>query len=208
MSHHHFTLEDRNSIQYGLERKESKREIARYLGVSHTAINNEIRHNSVLLEIITTTRVNKPRILSLDLRTRRGKGEVPEKLMASERYKQRLARFARGKPVYVAEVAQTLYLERRIDASQNNCRLNDGDELSDNIANLLLNKAKDSPEQIAANLRKIDIHVSHQTIYRWIRRSKRRKELEARLRRRGKRYRYLSDTVNNWNKTKKQKEYP
>ena len=202
MSHHHFTLEDRNSIQHGLERNESHREIAHHLGVSHTAVNNEVRCNAVVLEIVTTTRVNKPRILSLDLRTRRGKGEVPEKLAALERYRKRIACFARGQPVYVADIAQTFYLERRCHASQGNCILDDGNELTEHITALLLSKANDSPEQIAANLQKENIHVSCHTIYRWIRRSNRQKELEKHLRRRGKRYRYSSATTGGWNKTK------
>jgi IS30 family transposase len=96
MSHRHFTLEDRNAIQHGLEDNKTHREIASKLGCSHTAVNEEVRRNSVQFEIVPTTRVNKPRILSLDLRTRRGKGEVPQKLAALKRYQQRLARFARG----------------------------------------------------------------------------------------------------------------
>lgn len=202
MSHHHFTLEERGCIQYGLEQEESHREIARRLGASHTAVNEEIRNNSVILEIITTTRVNKPRILSLDLRTRRGKGEVPDKLATQERYRKRLVRFARGQPAYIAEIAQTLYLERRKEASSHNFKLHDGDELAERIADMLLSKRKDSPEQIAANLRKENISVSYHAIYGWIRRSDRRKELEKRLRRHGKRYRYTNETKEHWNKTK------
>ena len=126
MSHSHFTLSDRIRIQHGIESSESNRKIAECLGVSHTAINQEIRQNSVTLEVVATSRVNKPRILSLDLRTRRGKGEVPDKEMARKRYQQRLARWERGQPAYDAEIAHTLYLERRASASQRNYRLVDG----------------------------------------------------------------------------------
>jgi IS30 family transposase len=202
MSHHHFTLEDRNTIQNGLEDGKSNREIALKLGVSHTAVNDEVRHNSVVLEIVATTRVNKPRILSLDLRTRRGKGEVPEKVLAGLRYQKRLARFARGQPAYVADVAHTLYLERRRRASSLNFKLRDGEELAERIADSLFSKAKDSPEQIAANLGKEGTDIGYQTIYRWIKRSNRSKELTKRLRRRGKAYRYSHSTKEAWNKTK------
>lgn len=201
MSHHHFTLEERSRIQIGLEEGKSRREIARGLDVSHTAVNKEVRSNAVVLEMTVTTRVHKPRILSLDLRSRRGKGEVPEKIAALTRYQERLRRFARGQPTYIAEVAQTLYLERRQEASSGNFRLRDGDELTERIAGLLLGTRRDSPEQIAADLSKEDIHVSHQAIYGWIRRSGRRKELKRCLRRRGRRYRYTSETKERWNKT-------
>lgn len=202
MSHRHFTLEDRNTIQNDLDDDVSHRDIALKLGVSHTAINKEVRNNSVVLEVTVTKRVNKPRILSLDLRTRRGKGEVPDKMIALSRYKERLARWERGQPSYVADVAHTLYLERRKEASSRNFRLTDGDELTERIANALMARSKDSPEQISANLRKEGIIVSPQAIYDWIRRSSRCCELTARLRRRGKRYRYTRETNEGWNKTK------
>jgi IS30 family transposase len=202
MSHRHFTLEDRNTIQNSLEDGVSHRDIALKLDVSHTAINEEVRHNSVVLEITLTTRVNKPRILSLDLRTRRGRGEMPEKIAALTRYQKRLKRFQSGQPAYVADIAHSLYLERRKEASSCNFRIRDGDVLSEQIANALLARSKDSPEQIAANLGKVGTNISPQTIYDWIRRSSRQKELEARLRRRGKRYRYSSATMDRWNKTK------
>lgn len=202
MSHRHFTLEDRNVIQHSLEDAKTHREIATKLGCSHTAINEEIRRNSVQFEIVLTSRVNKPRILSLDLRHQRGKGEVPEKLATLKRYKERLARFARGQAVYIAEVAHTMYLQRRAIASQSNYRLRDGYPLTERIAALLFSRAKDSPEQISANLRKEGIVVGCQTIYRWITRSSRTKRLEQRLRRRGKPYRYGAGAQASWNKTK------
>ncbi|MCA1807597.1 MAG: IS30 family transposase [Actinobacteria bacterium] len=202
MPHRHFTLEDRNTIQNNLEDGVSHRDIALKLDVSHTAVNKEVHNNSVVLEIATTNRVNVPRILSLDLRTRRGKGEVPDKLAAQIRYKKRLARWERGQPSYVADIAHTLYLERRKEASSYNFRLSDGDELTERIASLLLARSKDSPEQIAANLRKEGIIVSPQAIYGWIRRSSRHVELTARLRRKGKRYRYTERSNEGWNKTK------
>ena len=202
MSHTHFTLEDRGRIQFGLEAGLSHRAVADELGVSHGAIAQEISRNSVTIEYVTTTRVNKPRILSLDLRTRRGKGEVPEKLAAQERWRQRLACFARGQPVYDAAVAQTLYLERRSTASQGNLKLVDDNPLAKMISRRLLSKAKGSPEQIAADLRKEDIAICAQTIYDWIRRSSQSKELTKRLRRRGRRYRYAHETALRWNKTK------
>lgn len=202
MSRHHFTLEDREAIQNSLEDNKTHRDIAAKLGASHTAVGREIRRNSVLLEIVTTTRVNKPRIVSLDLRTRRGKGEVPEKFTAELRYQKRLARFARGQPTYIASVAQTLYLERRAHASRGNYVLRDGEPLAEKIAALLMSKSRDSPEQIAANLRREDICIGHQTIYRWIKRSTNRKVLEKRLRRRGRRYRYRTHAAGQWNTTK------
>ena len=202
MSHRHFTLSDRNIIEHELTKDTSKRAIARMLDVSHTAINEEVRNNSIVMEVVLTSRVNKPRILSLDLRHKRGKGEVPEKLAALKRYQQRLARFVRGLPTYIAEVAQELYLQRRAVASQKNYRLRDGEPLTERIASLLFSRAKDSPEQISANLRKEGIAVGVHTIYRWIRRSARRKQLEARLRRKGKRYRYTKDNQDTWNRTK------
>lgn len=202
MSHRHFTLEDRNTIQNSLESGVSHRDIALRLDVSHTAINNEVHNNSVVLEIVATTRVNKPRILSLDLRTRRGKGEVPEKLAAQMRYQQRLAHWSRGQPCYVADIAHTMYLERRKEASSHNFKLLDGDELTERIAATLMSRARDSPEQIAANLRKEGLTVSYHAIYSWIPRSDRSKELTLRLRRKGKRYRYSRDAANKWNKTK------
>lgn len=202
MSHRHFTLEDRNTIQNSLEDGVSRRKIAQKLSASHTAVNEEVRNNSVVLEIVVTTRVNKPRILSLDLRTRRGKGEVPEKVAAQDRYQKRLRRFAHGQPTYIADIAQTLYLERRKEASSHNFKLNDGDEITERIVSALLAKSKDSPEQIAANLRKEGVNIGVQTIYDWIKRSNHRKKLEARLRRHGKRYRYTSETKLGWNKTK------
>lgn len=202
MSHRHFTMDDRNIIQNSLEDGVSHRQIALKLDVTHTAINEEVRKNSVILEIVTTTRVNTPRILTLDLRTRRGKGEVPEKMAALSRYKARLARWKRGQPSYVANIAQGLYLERRKEASSCNFKLMDGDELTERIAAALMSRAKDSPEQIAANLRKESITVSYHAIYSWILRSDRSKELKLRLRRKGKRYRYSRDTLDSWNKTK------
>jgi IS30 family transposase len=202
MSHHHFTLTERTRIQSGLEDSLSHRHIATQLGVSHTAVNLEINNNSVLLEMVTTTRVNKPRILSLDLRTRRGKGEVPAKLAALASYQQRLARFARGQPSYVADVAQTLYLERRQIASDANVKLRDGDALAERITELLLGNAHDSPAQIAANLAKEGTWLSHQTIYNWIHHSKDRVTLVKRLRRKGRRYRYAAQTKLGWNRTK------
>lgn len=201
MSRHHFTLEDREAIQNGLEDNKTQRQIARKLDVSHTAVSREIRRNSVVLEIVTTTRVNKPRILSLDLRSLRGKGEVPEKFAAQIRYQKRLARFARGQPTYIASVAQTLYLERRALASQTNYILRDGEPLAEQIAALLMGKLKDSPEQITAKLRSDNVFVGYQTIYRWIRRSAQSKTFTTRLRRRGKRYRYTPDTTKTWNTT-------
>jgi len=202
MSHRHFTLEDRNVIQHCLDDGISHRTIAQRLSVSHTAINEEVRNNSVVFEVVTSTRVNKPRILSLDLRHRRGKGEVPEKYTALKRYQQRLVRFARGLPTYIAEIAQTFYAERRRSAAQYHYRLRDGDALTERIANLLFAQTKDSPEQISANLRKEAIGIGVQTIYRWIKRSNRRKQLESRLRRRGRRYRYKIDVHTTWNRTK------
>ncbi len=202
MSHHHFTLSERLRIQVGLETNQSNRNIAHQLGVSHTAINREIRCNSVILEVVFTSRVNKPRILSLDLRTRRGKGEVPHKMVALASYKYRLDRFARGQPAYDAEIAQTLYLERRNDASRINYKLQDGNALTERIAKLLFGKDRDSPEQIAANLNKEGIKISCQTIYNWIHHSKNTSKLIKRLRRKGRRYRYAVATIQAWNKTK------
>lgn len=205
MSHHHFTLDERMFIQFNLENNNSHREIAKDLSISHTAINDEVARNSVILEIVTTTRVNKPRILSFDLRHRRGKGEVPEKLATQHRWKQRLTRFARGQPVYDANLAHTLYLERRAEASQSNCKLQDGNALSERITQRLFGKAKGSPEQIAADLRKEGFEICHQTIYNWIKRSGQSKKLQSRLRRRGKRYRYAVEAEKHWNKTKDKK---
>lgn len=202
MPHTHFTLADRSRIQFGLESGLSRRAVAEKLCVSHGAICQEVNRNSVTIEYVATSRVNKPHILSLDLRTRRGKGEVPDKLAAQLRWQQRLARFARGQPSYDAEVAQTLYLERRATASQGNFKLTDGDPLAKKITKRLLSKEKGSPEQIAADLRKVGESVCPQTIYHWIRRSSRSKELTKRLRRRGRRYRYTHETVLRWNKSR------
>lgn len=94
-----------------MEAGASRRTIAAELGgVSHTAVSQEVRRNSVALEVVATSRVNKPHILSLDLRTRRDKGEVPDKEIAHVRYRQRLALWERGQPAYDAEAAHTLYL--------------------------------------------------------------------------------------------------
>ena len=202
MPHRHFTMEDRNTIQNSLEDGISHRQIALKLDTSHTAVNEEIRNNSVVLDVVTTSRVNKPRILSLDLRTRRGKGEVPDKMAALSRYKERLARWNRGQPSYVADIAHSMYLSRRQEASNHNFKLMDGDELTERIANMLFSRAKDSPEQIAANLQKEGLGVSYHAIYGWIRRSDRSIQLTARLRRKGKKYRYTRDTIKCWNKTK------
>lgn len=162
----------------------------------------EVRNNSVTVDYVITTRVNKPRIISLDLRSRRGNGEVPEKLAAQQRWRQRLARFARGQACYDAEVAQTLYLERRSIKGQANQKLVDGNPLAQKITMRLLSRSKGSPEQIAADLRKAGETVCPQTIYDWIRRSCQSKELTKRLRRRGRRYRYAHETVLRWNKTR------
>ncbi len=102
MSHHHFTLDERMFIQIAKESNKSHREIARELNVSHSAINYEVSKRSVVLGFTPTRRVNKPTILSLDLRTRRGCGLVPEKLAAQGRWKKRLERFSRGQPSYDA----------------------------------------------------------------------------------------------------------
>jgi len=202
MSHHHFTLSERLRIQVGLESDQSRRNIAQQLGVSHAAVNREVRCNSVILEVVVTSRVNKPRILSLDLRTRRGKGEVPRKLALLAGYRHRLARFARGQPAYDAEIAQTLYLERRSNASRFNYKLQDGNALTKRITCLLFSKARDSPEQIAANLNKEGVNISCQTIYNWIHHSKNTNKLIKHLRRKGRRYRYSVATAQAWNKTK------
>ncbi len=202
MSHHHFTLDERLFIQVSKEFRMSHREIARQLGVSHTAINYEVRQKSFVIAYAATSRVNKPRILELDLRSRRGRGEVPDKLGAHKRWQERLKRFANGQPVYDANAAHRLYLENRYRASQGNVKLVDGNRLAEQIKARLLSKQRDSPEQIAANLAKVGEHISAQTIYNWIHRSLDRKELEKGLRRRGKRYRYTKDVAAEWNKTK------
>lgn len=203
MSHHHFTLEDRVYIQVGLEQNKSRRLVATELGCSHVAVATEISRNSVVLEIVQTTRINKPRILSLDLRSRRGRGEVPEKYLAQVRYRKRLARFARGQLTYDATIAHTLYLERRWGASQGNCIIRDDeDPLASHLAERLAGKDRNSPEQLSADLEKAGIRISHQTIYRWIERSPMKATLVKGLRRRGKRYNYAKDTQNKWNKTK------
>jgi IS30 family transposase len=202
MSHHHFTLEERSLIQFSLEKRTSHREIAEELGVSHSSVNYEVARNSVVVEYITTTRVNKPRILSLDMRRRRGKGEVPEKMAAQKRWRERLARFARGQPVYDAELAHTIYLVRRGEASKGNYKLLDGNALSERISRRLISQEKGSPEQIAADLRKEGLEICCQTIYNWIKRSNQSKKLRSRLRRRGRRYRYSNQTEKHWNKTK------
>lgn len=202
MPHHHFTLDERMFIQIGLELHKSHRHLARELGVSHTAVNNEVKYNSFTLEYVPTTRVNKPRILELDLRHRRGRGEVPAKLLALSRWRKRLERFARGQPVYDAEVAHSLYLRRRELASQRNLKLEDGNPLAQKISSRLLSKEKGSPEQIAADLNKEGVNICAQTIYNWIKRSHNSKQLQGRLRRKGRRYRYQSETERLWNKTK------
>jgi IS30 family transposase len=201
MSHHHFTLAERIRIQVGIENKSSHRTIARQLGVSHTAVNKEVTNNSVTLEVVTTSRVNKPRIISLDLRTRRGHGEVPTRLFALAEYQHRLARFARGQPSYVADVAQALYIARRKDASSQNVKLCDGNTLAKRMTELLLSHDRDSPEQISANLKKEGTSISHQTIYNWIHQSKDRDILVKQLRRKGRRYRYSAVTKLRWNTT-------
>jgi len=43
----HFTIDEREKIMNYLSQNKTKREIARLLGRSHTAINNEIKRNSV-----------------------------------------------------------------------------------------------------------------------------------------------------------------
>jgi IS30 family transposase len=202
MSHAHFTLSERIRIQVGLEDNLTRRAIADSIGKSRNAVNDEITRNVITLEVVTTTRVNKPRIISLDLHTRRGKGEVPEKLAALASYQQRLTRFARGQSVYDAEIAQTLYLARRSDASQGNVKLQDGNALAQHVTELLLSKDHDSPEQIAANLKKVGTVISHQTIYNWIHNSGDNKRLVKRLRRKGRRYHYAAETQLGWNKTK------
>jgi IS30 family transposase len=202
MSHHHFTLNDRSFIQFGIESNKSRRQIAEELGVSHTAINYEVANNSVILEVVITARVNKPKILSLDMRHRRGRGEVSEKIAARARWKQRLDRYAKGQPIYDAELAHVCYLERRGEVNRRSCKLQDGNILSERIAARLLSLEKGSPEQIANDLRKEGVVICCQTIYDWIRRSTRSKKLQMRLRRRGKRYRYATETNLKWNKTK------
>ncbi|MGK2896114.1 MAG: IS30 family transposase [Candidatus Saccharimonadales bacterium] len=202
MSHAHFTLSERIRIQVGLEDNLTRQAIADRIGKSRNAVNDEITRNAITLGVVTTSRVNKPRIISLDLRTRRGKGEIPEKLAALASYSRRLARFARGQSVYDAEIAQTLYLARRSDASQSNVKLQDGNALTQRVTELLLSKDRDSPEQIAANLKKAGTAISHQTIYSWIHSSRDNKRLVKRLRRKGRRYRYAAETQLSWNKTK------
>lgn len=205
MSHSHFTLSDRIRIQTGLEDGLTRQAIADHVGSSRNAINSEIDRNSVVLEIVKTTRVNKPRILSLDLRTRRGKGEVPDKEAARKRYQQRLVRWERGQPVYDADIAQALYLARRSDASQGNRKLVDGNELARLLTERLTSKARDSPEQLANNLKKEGVSVCAQTIYNWIHTSSNRKILIKGLRRRGRRYRYSTATKQAWNKTREKR---
>lgn len=200
MSHHHFTLDERMFIQLSKELKLSHRAIARKLGVSHSAVNYEVKERSFVIEYTATSRVNKPRILTLDLRSRRGKGEVPAKLAAKKRWQERLARYANGQPTYDAIVAEAVYLERRALASQSNLKLRDGNELAKRIKTMLMSENRDSPEQIAGNLAKTGENISAQTIYNWINKSKDKKILVKGLRRRGRRYRYSKDTEKRWNK--------
>lgn len=202
MSHYHFTLDERMFIQSSKELSLSHREIARKLGVSHTAINYEVKERSFIIEYVATTRVNKPKILTLDLRSKRGKGQVPTKLVAQKRWQERIARFSRGQPIYDAQLAETVYLERRAEASQSNLKLRDGGELAERIKAILTSKERSSPEQIAGDLAKVGENISPQTIYNWINRSSGRQMLVEGLRRRGKRYHYTKDTESRWNKTK------
>ncbi len=202
MSHHHFTLDERMFIQFAKESNKSHRQIAKELSVSHSAINYEVAKRSVSLEFTSTSRVNKPKILSVDLRTRRGRGLVPDKLAAGQRWRQRLERFSGGQPSYDARLAHDHYLSNRRRASQGNCKLVDGCELAQKIKTMLLSKERDSPEQIAANLAKEGVLVAPQTIYNWIARSRDRQQLVKGLRRRGKPYRFKKDSNVSWNKTK------
>ncbi len=157
MSYSHFTLDDRFFIQHSLEDGKSHRTIAKELGVSHTAINNEIKNNSFVLDYATTTRVNKPQIIDLDLRHKRGVGLVPVKQAALDRWQERLKRFK---------------------------NIQDGNQLANLVKTMLISKKKDSPEQIAANLARLDISISHQSIYSWIKISIDHDQLIKHLRRR------------------------
>lgn len=201
MPYSHLTLEERIRVQIGLESNKTRQAIADSIGKSRHAITSEIHRNSITLEMVATSRVNKPHILSLDLRTRRGRGEVPDKEAARTRYQYRLRRWQRGQPAYDAEVAQALYLARRAESSAGNSKLKDGTPLARRISERLLSKEKGSPEQIAADLKKEGIGVCAQTIYSWIHGSTNRTRLEAHLRRKGRRYRYASATQLTWNKT-------
>ncbi len=204
MSYSHFTLDDRFFIQHGLEDGKSHRKIAIELGVSHTAINNEIKNNSCVLDYTTTTRVNKPQIVDLDLRHKRGMGLVPIKQAALDRWQERLKRFKNSQPTYDAVIAHMLYLERRQQASFNKRKLQDGNQLANQVKTMLMSKKKDSPEQIAANLARIGINISHQTIYNWIKVSIDHDQLVKYLRHQGKPYKYKS-SANTWNKTSQKK---
>lgn len=202
MPYNHFTLEERIRIQIGLETNKTRQEIADSIGKSRNAVTSEISRNSITLEIVTTSRVNKPRILTFDLRTRRGRGEVPDKEAARKRYQHRLKHWRRGQPAYDAEIAQELYRARRDESSAGNIKLEDGNPLAQRISNRLLSTEKGSPEQIAADLRKEGVSICAQTIYSWIHRSKDEKALVKRLRRKGRRYHYSAATKDTWNKTK------
>lgn len=152
---------------------------------------------------MATTRVNKPKILSFDLRSRRGKGEVPLKMMALASYQHRLRHFTDGQQSYDAEIAKTLYLERRVMASCLNRRQVDGNELAQLIATKLTIDQRGSPEQIVHDLAKATgISLSYQTIYRYIKQSDNCQQLEQGLRRCGKHYRYSSTSELRWHKTK------
>lgn len=204
MSYSHFTLDDRFFIQHSLEDGKSHRTIAKELGVSHTAINNEIKNNSFVLDYATTTRVNKPQIIDLDLRHKRGVGLVPVKQAALDRWQERLKRFKNSQPVYDAIIAHNCYLERRKQAGLKKRKLQDGNQLANLVKTMLISKKKDSPEQIAANLARLDISISHQSIYSWIKISIDHDQLIKHLRRKGKPYKYKS-SVTTWNKTNQKK---
>lgn len=195
MSYAHITRQERETLACLLKHENNVRDVSRMLNKHRSTIYREIERNA-RPGSNTTTRVNKPKELSVDSRKYRGQAIVDDIRDKKQHYYERVRQFEARKPRYEAEYAEDNHSLRQL-AAKDDCRKVHQSQYADSFAFAVkLIRKRASPGQVSSRLRRLGMpYLSDNVIYAYIARDN--QELVQHLRRRGKKPRRQPKTAYN-----------
>ena len=197
MSFKHITAEDRSVVATLITEQRSNSYIARRIGVNRSTIGREIKRNQSKPKPDRFAQPpQRPAILGIDCRHKRGSGLAQDKYEAAVAYAKQVSETQRHNRYYVSCEANKRAVVRRAAANQERTRLVYGSHSwLEKYVRQHLTKDQWSPEQMAGDLRVNHNVISYpQTIYDYIYLCPDKKRLLKHLRHGGNPYRHKRGT--------------
>jgi IS30 family transposase len=197
MPYKHITVEDRSTIATLIAEQRSNSYVARRIGVNSSTISREIKRNQAKPKPDRFAKPpQRPALLDIDCRHKRGSGLAQDKYEAASLYETQASEVKRHNRYYISHAANKRATGRRAVANQERIRLVYGSHSwLETYARHHLTKDQWSPEQIAGELRaNHSVVIYPQTIYDYIYLCPDKKRLLKHLRHGGNPYRHKRGT--------------